>query len=394
MSAPATCPFCNAVVPPTAPVVGGRVACPRCGETIGTVATAPDPVVGTPPPPSQPAVVRPRRSRWLAIGALAVVAAALGGWIISANWHRIRSPFGPATPPTKPAVVRPTELPGLGYLPDSAEAVLAVQVPFLLERLGPDAQEEPVRALTALGLPESAAQLLDRASGVGLKNVDQLVVGLAFEDHALPPEVVIVVHARQPFDLNVLARQAKAHPEKRDGRTIYGTHTGQLPEFFWWKAADRVLVATIQPRDFKGVPPAPRAGIDHFRPALTTVIRERVDDTSCAWFAATSDRWDQYLRPYTILPFTPLQGRTDLIKPAERLRTLAISIPHDADRPVNVQISVKSADAGAGLRASFAERFQGEPVEVAGTEEWAQLRLPNDPSRVGPLIGRLMSDGK
>jgi hypothetical protein len=289
-------------------------------------------------------------------------------------------------------VVPPTELPGLGYLPESTEAVLAVQVPLLLDRLGPEAQEDPARALAAIGLPQSAAELLDRASAVGLKNVDQLVVGLAFEDHALPPEVVIVVHARQPFDLDGLARQARAHPEKRDGRIIYGTHTGQLPEFFWWKAADRVLVATIQARDFRGVPPQPRAGVDHLRRTLTTVIRDRVDENACAWFAATSDKWDQYLRPYTILPFTPLQGRTDLIKPAERLRSMAISVPHDADRPVDVRIAVKSADGGAALRVSFTERFQGEAVEVSGTEEWAQLRLPNDPGRVGPLIGRLMSD--
>ena len=143
------------------------------------------------------------------------------------------------------------------------------------------------------------------------------MVGLAFEDHALPPEVVIVVHARQPFDLDGIARQAKAHPEKRTDRTIYGTHTGHLPEFFWWKAADRVLVATIQ-RAILGVCPLqPRAGIGHLRPALASVVRERIDENACDWFAATSDKWDQYLRPYTILPFTPLQGRTDLIKPAD-----------------------------------------------------------------------------
>jgi len=130
------------------------------------------------------------------------------------------------------------------------------------------------------------------------------------------------------------------------------------------------------------------------RPAFTAVIRDRLDENACAWFAATSDKWDQYLRPYTILPFTPLQGRTDLIKPAERLRTVAVSVPHDADRPVDVQIGVKSADPGADLRASFAERFQGEPVEVSGTEEWAQLRLPNEPGRLGPVIGRLMSGAK
>jgi hypothetical protein len=394
MSVPATCPFCNALVPAGAPVVAGRVTCPRCGEALGPASPAGG-VTRSEPAPGTPARgERPHRTRRRAVVGLLAIAAVLGGWAAVANWHRIRSPFGLPTPPAKPVVLKPAELPGLGYLPESTEAVLAVQVPFLLERLGPEAREDPARALAAIGLPQSAAELLDRASGVGLKNVDQLVVGLAFADHALPPEVVIVVHARRPFDLEGIARQAKAHPEKRDGRTVYGTRTGQLPEFFWWKAADRVLVATIQARDFKDVPGQPRTGIDHLRPALAATVRDRIDDTSCAWFAATSDRWDQYLRPYTILPFTPLQGRTDLIKPAERLRTVAVSVPHDADRPVDVQIAVKSADGGAALRASFGERFQGEAVEVSGAEEWARLSLPNDPNRVGPIIERLMSGAK
>jgi hypothetical protein len=314
---------------------------------------------------------------------------ALAAWGVSANWHRIRSPFGGSTPPAKPVVVKPTELPGLGYLPESTEAVFAVQMQFLLERLGPEAQQDPARALTTLGLPEAATELIDQASAVGLKNVDQFVLGLAFESHALPPQLVLVVHARQPFDLDGIARQVKARPLKKDGRSLYVAHAGPLPEVYWWKAADRVLVATILARDFEGVPIQPRAGIDHFRPALASLLRERVADDACAWFVATSDKWDQYLRPYTILPFTPLQGRTDLIKPAERLRTILVSVPYGADQPVDIQIAVKSADGGAELRSAFATRFAGESIEVSGEEEWARLQLPNDPSRIGSAIGRL-----
>ena len=52
MSAPATCPFCNALLPASAPATAGRIKCPRCGEVVGsfsgtsgTIAPAiPDPV--------------------------------------------------------------------------------------------------------------------------------------------------------------------------------------------------------------------------------------------------------------------------------------------------------------------------------------------------------------
>lgn len=392
MSVPATCPFCNALVPANVPVVAGRVACPRCGEAVGAGSTAERPM------PPAAGTVRPPESgkrglrRPLALAVLVAVVA-VGLWLLWANRHRIRSPFGP-TPPEKPVVVKPADLTGLGYLPDSTEAVLAVQVPFLLDRLGPDAEKDPATALAAVGLPRSAADLLDQMSAVGLKNVDQLVVGLGFEGHALPPQVVVVVHTRQPFDLPSIARQTKAHARKKDGRTLYVGKAGALPEVNWWQATDRVLIATISARDFDGVPTRPRAGIDHLRPGLSSLIRDRVADDACAWFVATSDKWQQYLQPYVVLPFTPLQGRKDLLKPAERLRSAVVSVPNDADRPVEALIGLESADAGAGLRAALAERFHGEPVEVTGKDEWVRIQIPNDPGRIGSVVSRLTNGGK
>jgi hypothetical protein len=320
---------------------------------------------------------------------------AVGLWAAWANRHRIRSPFGP-TPPEKPVVVKPAELPGLGYLPESTEAVLAVQMPFLLERLGPEAEADPAKAVTTLGLPEWAAEFLDQISAIGLKNVDQLVVGLGFEGHAFPPQVAIVIHSKQPFNLEAVARQSKAHAKKKDGRTLFVGKSGALPEVNWLQAGDRVLVATILARDFDGVPIQPRTGTDHLRPGLASLIRERVADDACAWFVASSDKWDQYLQPYVYLPFgrNPLQGRKDLLKAAERLRSVAVSVPYEADKPVEVQIGVKSVDAGAQLRSGLAERFRGEEIEVGGQDEWARLRMPNDPNRVGGVVSRLATGEK
>lgn len=388
MSVPATCPFCNALIPTAA----GRTTCPRCGEALGTV-PGNVPVMPPPGPPATKAGAHRWTPRRVGLTALVVVLVVGGVWAAWANRHRIRSPFGPA-PPEKPVVVKPAELPGLGFLPESTEAVLAVQVPFLLERLGPGAEQDPARALTTIGLPESAAELIDQMTAIRLKNVDQLVVGLGFGSHALPPQVILVVHSRQPFDLESVARQSKAHARKKDGRMLYVGKAGALPEVNWWQASDRVLIATISARDFEGVPNQPRTGIDHLRPALAALIREQVAADASAWFVATSDRWDQYLQPYVVLPFTPLQGRKDLIKPAERLRSFVLSIPNDAEHPIEAQIALKSADAAADLRASLAERFQGESVEVTGDAEWARLSVPNDPSRIGTVVSRLTAGGK
>jgi hypothetical protein len=325
---------------------------------------------------------------------------AVGAWALWSNWHRVRAPFGGSAPPAKPAVVKPAEVPGLSYLPPATEAILTVQVPLLLERLGPEAEKDPPRALMALGLPEAASEVIDKATAIGLPNVDHLVVGLGFEKGSLPPQLFVVVQARQPFDLKAIARQAKAQELKKDGRTLYAAKAGNLPmTLHWWQAADRVLVATMLARDFETVPVAPRPGIDHLPPVVAGLIRDRVSDDACAWLVAGSDRWDQYLAAWTspigaLLPGNPFQGRTDLLKPAERLRSATLSVPYDADRPVEVQIGLKSADWGGQLRTVLADRFRGEPVDVSGEREVVRVQLKNDPAAVRSIFGRLTGPSK
>jgi hypothetical protein len=371
MSETVTCPYCNGLLP----AAGG--ACPRCGEGAGPAATS------APPGASGPR----RRGPAIVVGAVLLMAA---GSAAIFGRHHLRTAFAPATAPAKPVVLKPWDMPGLGHLPESTEAVLAIQMPFLLERLGPAAQDDPSQALTALGLPPTVAEIVDKASGVGLKNVDHLVIGLTLEGHALPPQLVIVIHARQPFDLGSIAGKAKAHEQRKDGRTLYTVKAPPLPEVDWWQAADRVLVATISPADFKGVPGAPRTGIGHLRPELATVIRDQLADDACAWFAASSDKWNQYVSPYVLLQIPPFAGRNDLLKPAERLRSVAVSIPHDPHQRVDVQIGEKSAEAGAELRGLLTVRFRGEEAEVSGEAETCRLQLENDPQRIASLFNRLI----
>jgi len=152
MSVPATCPYCNALVPANAPVAGDRVMCPRCGEAVGTGPVEPT-VTRTETHATGTVNSRPWFVRRPALTVVLVVLIGVGLWVAWANRHHIRSQFGGPAASEKPTVVKPANLPGLGYLPDSTEAVLAVQMPFLLERLGPEANGGPAKALAALGLP-------------------------------------------------------------------------------------------------------------------------------------------------------------------------------------------------------------------------------------------------
>lgn len=389
MPALLTCPYCNALAPDLVPLPSGRVPCPRCGESfpLPTGVSAGSAGATSGPATSPPQAARSSRAWYW--GGLVLGLLAFAG-MLWALWGS-RKPRTPATRGTdQPAVVKPADLPGLGYLPESTEAVLAIQVPPLLEKLGPEAPQDPGKALVRLGLPPAVVDTVEKASGVGLKNVDQLVIGLGFEKWAFPPQLVVVVHTRRPYDLAALTRQAKANTLKKDSRTLHVVKPSPIPEVYWWGPNDRVLVGTLTARDYEQIPEQPRPGIDHLRPELSRLVRERVADDACAWLVASSDQWRKHLAPYTFLPGSPLTGRGDLLGPAEKLRAVTLSVPHAADGQVDLWIDRKSAEGGEELRTVLAERFAGEPVEVGGEAESCRLQTRFDPGVLERLIGRLV----
>jgi hypothetical protein len=286
--------------------------------------------------------------------------------------------------------VPPIEMPGLGYLPDSTEVILAIQLPALMDKFDADERNDPAKALANMGLPQTVIETMEKASGVGLKNVDELIIGMGFEKGSFPPQIVVVVHTRRPYDMSAVARETKARQLKRDGRTLHVVKASPVPEIYWWGPNDRVLVATLLARDFAEVPTEPRTGIGHLKPQVAELIRDRVAGDAAAWLVAFSDQWDEQIRPYTFLPFTPLKGRADLIAPAERLRSLTLAIPQPSYRPAEVQIELKSAAAGEELRTAFGQRFRGEKVEISGDGENCRLQTPFDPEQFGIFVARLV----
>jgi hypothetical protein len=286
--------------------------------------------------------------------------------------------------------IKPAEMPGLGYLPESVEAILAIQLPLLLEKMGPEAQKDPSAALLKLGVPQSVVETLERASGVGLKNVDQIVMGVGFEKGSLPPQLFVIVHSREPFDIDAVVRQSKASTLKKDGRTLHSVKGTALWETVWWSPNDRVLISTLLPRDYESVPLEPRTGIEHLRSDLTRLLRERIPSDAVGWLVASSDRWAQHLKPYTWMPMSPLKGRDDLLGPAERFRSATMSIPQAEDGGVEVRIDLKTAQAADVFRGNLRQRFEGEEIEVGGNEESVTIRSPFEPARFGSILSRLI----
>jgi hypothetical protein len=327
------------------------------------------------------------------IVAALVVGLGVGGWLLWESRDRDDEPQS-QLPKSAAGLVRPADMPGLGYLPATTEAIVAIQVPHLVEKLPTDGESDPAEALRQLGVPEGALDVIERASGVGLQNVNQLVVGLDFSQGALPPRTVVVVQSRDRFDLSHIGRKAKASALKRGSRTLTVTPFAPGVELHWWAPSGHVLVATLAQRDYDAIPTEPHIGVGHLRAELSDLIVNRVRDDACAWVAASSDRWDQYLKPYTWFRFTPLQGRSDLIAPAGRLRSVTLAVPAPAESLVDLQLGLNNADAAEELRAALADRFHAEAVEVSGEGEIVRIRTEFDPGRLRSVVGRLVPPRK
>ena len=381
-----TCPYCNAVV--SIPSSSDPVTCFRCGESFSSTGRT---IVGVPLPMRQTALPASRfvSKRWPFY--LFGVLFAMGLLLVLTNFSGIRKLRNePNAASTSHAIIKPSDLPGLGYVPENCEALLAIQVPAFLEKMGPEAERDPVEAIARFGFPKSLVESIESASGVGLKNVEQLVVGIGFEKGAFPPQLFVVVHTREPYDIDALVRQRKGTTLKKDGRTLHGVKSERVPEVLLWSPNNRVLVGTLLARDFESIPMRPRSGMDHLKPNVGRLIREQVAEDASFWFVASSDQWGKHIRPYTWFPGSPLNGRDDLLGPADRLRTVAISIPQSAEKRVEVRIDQKNAEAATRLRESYQERFAGEEITVGGEGETILIETEFEARRVGSLLSRLV----
>jgi hypothetical protein len=376
---PTACPYCNALA--GSELRDGRVVCKRCGE-----GWAGAPVPESVATASSAGPARPRRfSLFTVLALVAVGGVALSLW---RPWEH--SGPGPDKSSGPGALVRPTELPGLGYLPERTDTVLAVQVAAFVEALGPQAGGDPARAMTALGLPDAVVRTVESMSVVGFQNVDQIALGLRLGQ--LPPQITLVVRTRNRIDTADLDRQTKSRQQERDGRTLHAMKGGMFGDVYWWPADDRTLVVATLAKDFDDVPKQPRPGIGHLRPDLRRVIETQVAEDACFWLAAESDKWKAAIEPFTTwLPNTTiLRGRRDLLDPADQLRSFAMSFPAAREAPAVWTITRKTAESADELRQVYRARFSREPIEVGGEGEVVRIQTTKEPGRLDSVFERLI----
>ncbi len=345
-----SCPFCNASFEPPPE---GRVACPRCGETV--------PVRGRESAPQLPAAV-PEPPKRLVMPVVLAVAVCVG--LAAAYLALNRTEPAPPPPPPPPPIgtpVAPAKLRGLDYLPADANLVLAAQVSPVVEyakRTGGN----PFEVLTKAGVPAAALAALGQG-GVALPNIDHVAAGATIPD-AGDFRLGVALVLRGPVH-----DEAKFLDALKAKRPATGTPPHYLAEFGGFplkltKAADAVWLFGLTERDLT---PAAGGLSERMRASLT----EALPADAAAWLLTDSADWAA--KPLASLLLNDV--RPGLAK----VRAVAAGLTVSGD--ANLRVLVRPANPAA--RDEFAAAFRRRGGTTGETGDWVYLDAPAD--RAGAL---------
>jgi hypothetical protein len=250
--------------------------------------------------------------------------------------------------------VPPAELAALGYLPDDTDLIVGVHVA--------EALRDPAgRDL----LQRAGGGDLEKWTGLRLDEIDHAVLGLKLDPDSLLTHFVLVARARRPIEEQRVRDALKAGPKQTVGsRTVYPFDLRvnlNLPFVQWldvraqaWFADEYTLVIAKE-KEFDRIPLAPKAGIDHLRPALRQVIKERMGPSAQVWAAARVESWDdKKLSPLVIGGLAAaLKDAGVPLKTVQAVRTAAVWLTADDGVTLRAAFDCADEDGAKALEAYF-----------------------------------------
>lgn len=358
---PASCPFCNAVVPTPTPEF-----CPRCEERLpGGTATAVSNVA-----------VKSASPLWFRIGfplscIVSLVLLIVGLIVVNGGDSKTSVPSTkPSTSEFGPATVPPLGVVGLRYLPANSQIVAAVQTAPLAtyaERLKTD----PKQMLREAGLPEVFFESLANV-GVTYEMVDHLVLGLSLpNDNAIPGVMVVVALKKAPADPNALVKQVVK--EK-----VLSFLTPAIVN-------ERFLVLVS---DASAMPHEPKPNVDHLAPGIRETIQNQISPAAVAWLATDTQSWHD--RP-AVKAAILAANRPELPALIARGRALALSFSLEPEFNVGLAVKCDSEETAKQLQNYLGIKGAGQPWLVGGTEGWAAVDAAVPPKDIPALVKSLLA---
>ncbi len=313
--------------------------------------------------PNDRTAAPPSRRLWglLGLSVLVLVVVELAVVAMHARAPRPAEPEGP--PPVH--AVPPAELAALGYLPEDTDFIVAVHAAELLdETTGRD-------LVRHLGNDVLNAQSIESWSGLKFGDIDHAVLGLTLDEN-LPIHFVLAVRARRPIDQEKVREALKAKPRRDlDGRPVYPfVMQTNLPflrdlEANAWFADERTVVVAKRFDDGPGhrIPLTPRAGVDHLRPDLRQLIRERMGSSAQVWVACHRPAPDAL---FPLVKFVLLRREN---APAAKVKTFGLWLTAGPDGvALHGAFDCDDEEAARALEEYLA------PANREGIKEWVAPR--------------------
>jgi hypothetical protein len=217
--------------------------------------------------------------------------------------------------------------------------------------------------LQRVGLGGEGAPNLEKWAGLRLDDIDHAALGLKLDDELLT-RFVLVVRARRPVEQQSVRDALKTEGKREVGsRQVYpfvlktGLSLPPTVSASAWFADEYTLVIA---KEFDRIPLAPKAGLDHLRPALRQVIKERMGPSAQVWAAAHAESWDGlnfFLR-------TGLENYLEKDAPTfKKVRTAAVWLT--ADDGVTLRAAFDCADEdGAKVLAAYFTPKEGKGLKA------------------------------
>jgi len=168
--------------------------------------------------------------------------------------------------------VRPAETPGLGYLPDDTNVIAAVNIGMLMET--PEGRE----FLTGNRGQLWSWQRLQEFTGIGLSEIDHVIVGLKVDNNLLP-RVLVIIETNRPFSATGVKAALRAGKWPDPDACLF--------------PSDHVLILGLTKKDLERITTKRSEGIDQLSPSLQKALAERIPRGADVWAAGHADNWLQ-----------------------------------------------------------------------------------------------------
>jgi hypothetical protein len=238
--------------------------------------------------------------------------------------------------------VAPAALPALGYIPADCDLVAGLHVAEIIE----DSASLGFVKSSSLIPGASDLSFISKWTGLRLEDFDHVVLGLRVQGELIP-RFTLVVRTLLPYDAETLRKATNASRSpgagKRELYRIKADKSALTP--IQWFADDHTIVIGLKNEDIEPVPAEPRDGIDHLRPEISAIIKERLGAGTPFWIAGRPENWGTHLG--LLAQFAKQLG--PILRVLQKVRTVGVWFQFTDGLTLNAVFECADADAANGL---------------------------------------------